>query len=120
MNFEFTDQQNEIRKGVPSIASIVGTEYWLERDREGDFPGEFYRAVADAGWRGIATPEACGGAEFRIMGVVIFLQTIAEPGGAVAACSSSRMNKFGLRPVVVFGIEEQKQRTFPLLSKGKK
>lgn len=37
-------------------------DYWLRRDREGGFPEDFHRALADAGWLGIAMPEAYGGA----------------------------------------------------------
>jgi len=35
------------------ICSRFGDDYWLERDRTGEFPEDFYRAFADGGWLGI-------------------------------------------------------------------
>ena len=40
--------------------------YWLAADREGQFPDEFYKAIAADGWLGIAMPEAYGGADLGV------------------------------------------------------
>lgn len=61
-----TPDQQKIRDAAFRIASKFGPEYWLERDRKGGFPEEFYRACADDGWLGIAMPEAYGGAGLGI------------------------------------------------------
>ena len=39
----------------------VGDDYWLERDDQGGFPEDFYRAMAEGGWLGIGFPEEFGG-----------------------------------------------------------
>ena len=54
----FTDDQNAIREAVANLCSQFDDDYWLERDRSGDFPEDFYHAFADGGWLGIAMPEA--------------------------------------------------------------
>lgn len=118
MDFALSPLQEEIRDAALKIGERIGLDYWLERDREGGFPEKFYRAVADAGWLGIAMPEAYGGAGLGITEAALFLQAIAESGGAMSACSAIHMNIFGLQPVVAFGTEEQKARMLPELIRG--
>ncbi len=118
MNYELSEEQNAIREAVSRTCEKFPLDYWLKKDREGGFPEDFYRAIADAGWLGIAMPEAYGGAGLGITEAAILLQTISESGGAASACSAVHMNIFGLHPVVVFGTEEQKQRFLPPLIRG--
>jgi acyl-CoA dehydrogenase len=118
MDYELNEDQQSIREAVKRICANFGPDYWLRKDRDGGFPEEFYRAIADAGWLGIAMPEAYGGAGLGITEAAILLQTIAESGGAASACSAVHMNIFGLHPVVVFGTEEQKRRMLPPLIRG--
>lgn len=118
MDFELSDEQRELQHAVLDLCRRFDDDYWLRRDREGGFPHEFHRAVADAGWLGIAMPEAYGGAGLGITEAAIMMQAIAEAGGGLSAASAIHMNVFGLNPVVVFGTEEQKQRTLPPLIRG--
>lgn len=117
-NFDFSSNQVAVREAILDLCSRFDDDYWLQKDRVGGFPEEFYRAVADAGWLGIAMPEAYGGAGLGISDAAVMMQAIAESGGALAAASSVHMNIFGLNPVVVFGTEEQKRRFLPPLIRG--
>ncbi|MGV3572358.1 MAG: acyl-CoA dehydrogenase family protein [Ramlibacter sp.] len=118
MDFEFTSSQSAVREAILDLCSRFDDAYWLNKDRVGGFPEDFYRAVADAGWLGIAMPEAYGGAGLGITEAAVMMQAIAEAGGALSAASSVHMNIFGLNPVVVFGSEEQKRRALPPLIRG--
>ena len=51
-----------IREAVSKVCRDFSDEYWERQDREGQYPQEFYDAMAEAGWIGIAIPEAYGGA----------------------------------------------------------
>ncbi|MBN9575742.1 MAG: acyl-CoA/acyl-ACP dehydrogenase [Alicycliphilus denitrificans] len=115
MEFEFSPEQTQLREAILALCSRFDDAYWLRKDREGGFPEEFYRAVADAGWLGIAMPEEYGGAGLGITEAAVMMQAIAESGGGLAAASSVHMNIFGLNPVVVFGSDEQKRRALPPL-----
>ena len=42
---------------VLRICAKFGDDYWLAKDHDGGFPHDFHRALADAGWLGIAMPE---------------------------------------------------------------
>jgi acyl-CoA dehydrogenase len=118
MDQSLTQAQQEIREAVLKVCARFGDDYWLERDREGGFPLEFHRAFAEAGWLGIAMPEAYGGSGLGITEAAVMLQAVAESGAAFSGASALHMNIFGLNPVVVFGTEEQKQRFLPPLIRG--
>ena len=119
MDFSLTPAQQEIREAVLKICARFPDDYWLARDTDGAFPHEFHQALAQAGWLGIAMPEAYGGAGLGVAEAAIMMQAIAESGAAFSGASAVHMNIFGLNPVVVFGTEEQKRRILPPLIAGK-
>src|SRR5258706_4377762 len=88
MNFALTEEQIAIREAVESVCSDFTDEYWLRKDREGGFPEDFYRAMAGAGWLGIAMPTDCGGAGLGISEAALLMETgsasAAWPLGSVA------------------------------------
>ena len=50
MDFTFTEQQREIRDAIMKLCEGFGPDYWLERDDTGEYPEEFYQALAAGGW----------------------------------------------------------------------
>jgi len=118
VDFSFTQDQQNIRDAILKHCTKFPDEYWLERDREGVFPEDFYRSLADAGWLGIAMPEAYGGSGLGITEAAILMQAIAESGAGMSGASSVHINIFGLQPIILFGTEEQKQRSIPGIISG--
>ncbi len=118
MNFSETDDQTAIRSAVEEICKAFPDDYWLERDREGGYPMDFYRAMADAGWLGIAMPQEYGGAGLGILEACLMMETVSGSGAGMAGASSIHMNVFGLHPVVVYGTDEQKRRWLPPIIRG--
>ncbi len=118
MDFSLTADQQTIRDAVLSICGQFSDDYWLERDADGAFPAEFYRTMADAGWLGIAMPEAYGGAGLGITEAAIMMQAVAEAGGGMTAASCIHGPVFSMEPVSLFGSEEQKQRMIPPVVSG--
>ena len=118
MDFLVTQQQRDVRDLAERICDAFDESYWLAKDESGEFPEEFYRAVADAGLLGIAMPEEYGGSGLGIAEAAVLMQTIAESGACMSGASSIHMNIFGLNPVVVFGSDEQRRRMLPPLIRG--
>ncbi|GAC1617850.1 MAG: acyl-CoA dehydrogenase family protein [Candidatus Elarobacter sp.] len=118
MDFELSDDQQAIRASIRELCERFDDDYWLEKDRSGEFPHEFHGAIASAGWLGIAMPEAYGGAGLGITEAAIMLEAVAESGAGMSGASAIHMNIFGLQPVVVFGTDEQKARMLPPLVAG--
>jgi acyl-CoA dehydrogenase len=119
MGFTLTPEQREIRAAVARLCERFDDEYWLRKDVEGGFPHEFHHAMAEAGWLGIAMPEAYGGSGLGITEAAVLMQAVAETGAGFSGASAIHMNIFGLHPVVVFGSDEQKRRFLPPLIAGR-
>ncbi len=118
MDFSFSPEQRAVRDAILKLCERFDAQYWRDRDREGGFPDELHRAIAQAGWLGIAMPEAHGGAGLGITEAALMMQAISESGAGFSGASAVHMNIFGLNPVVVFGTDEQKQRWLPPLIRG--
>jgi acyl-CoA dehydrogenase len=118
MNFSMSGDQQQIQDRIAQLCSKFDDHYWLATDEAGSFPEEFYRAIADGGWLGIAMPEAYGGSELGITEAAIMMRTIAESGAGMSGASAIHMNIFGLLPVIVFGTDAQKARMLPPLIRG--
>jgi len=118
MDFNLSDDQLAIRAAVEEICRPFDDEYWLRKDRDGGFPEDFYRAIAGAGWLGIAMPAAYGGAGLGISEAALMMETVAGTGAGMSGASALHMNVFGLQPVVVHGTDEQKRRWLPPIING--
>ena len=118
MDFEFDETQLQIRDSIQRICAKYSDEYWLERDRDGKFPNDFAKDIADAGWLGIALPEAYGGAGLGICKAAVMMMAIAESGAGFSGASAIHINIFGLNPVAVHGNEEQKRAWLPRIIRG--
>lgn len=118
MNFALTDDQSAIQNAVAAAIERFDDEYWTKKDQEGGFPEDFYRAMAEAGWLGIAMPEEYGGAGLGILEAALMMETITASGAGMAGASAIHMNVFGLHPVVVHGTEDQRARWLPPIISG--
>jgi acyl-CoA dehydrogenase len=119
MDFTITEDQRAIRDGVNAVVRKFDDEYWLARDEDGEFPREFHRAMADAGWLGITMPVEYGGAGLGVTEACIMMHEVASHGGGMTATSTVHINLFGPHPIVVFGTDEQRKRWLPPLIEGK-
>lgn len=118
MDFAISDSQQSIRDAIGRICAGFGDAYWLNKDKDGGFPFEFHRAMADAGWLGICVPEAYGGSGLGITEAAIMMRAISESGAGMSGASAVHMNVFGLNPVAVFGTDEQRARMLPPIVSG--
>ncbi len=119
MDFHFTPDQEALREQVRRLCADFPDEYWLERERAHEFPEQFYQAMAQGGWLGVAMPEEYGGAGQGITEAALVLQEVAACGGCAAAASSVHMNIFGVNPLVKHGTAEQKRAHLPGIIQGR-
>ncbi|MFT4046198.1 MAG: acyl-CoA dehydrogenase family protein [Solimonas sp.] len=119
MDFSLTDDQQNIRDAVLKHCSQFSAEYWLEKDREGTFPQDFFDSMAEAGWIGVAMPTEYGGSGLGITEAAVMMQAVAESGAGMTGASSIHLPVFGMQPVVLFGTEEQKKTFVPDVVAGK-
>jgi acyl-CoA dehydrogenase len=118
MDFELTQEQQDIRNQVQALAARFPDEYWREHDTSGEFPWDFYQAVAAGGWLGITIPREYGGAGLGITEAALVMQTVAESGGGTQACSAIHLGIFGLEPLIKFGSESAREKYLPQILGG--
>lgn len=118
MDFQYSEEQSMIRDQVRQLANRFDLDYWLDRDRTKSYPHDFYQAFADAGWLGIAIPEAYGGAGLGIIEGCILLHEICASGAGTSGASPVHFSIFPPMPVVKFGTEDMKMRFLPAIAKG--
>jgi acyl-CoA dehydrogenase len=117
---DFTPDPDEelIRETVRGVCARFDDAYWSERDARHEFPWEFYGAMADGGWVGIAIPEAYGGGGRGINEASLVLEEVAASGAAMNGCSAVHLSIFGMHPVVLHGSEEMRRTYLPRVAKG--
>ena len=118
MNFELNEEQLLIRESVVKLCADFPDDYWSKKDTEHEFPWDFYEAMAEAGWLGIAIPEAYGGSGRGITEASLVLEEVAASGAAMNGATSLHLSIFGMHPVVKYGSEEMKQKYLPRVAKG--
>ncbi|WP_410873423.1 acyl-CoA dehydrogenase family protein [Nocardia sp. A7] len=118
MHFDLSEDQELIRSTVAQLCRKFDDQYWLEHDRDHEFPTEFYRAIASGGWLGITIPEEYGGHGLGITEATLLAEEVSRSGGGMNAASSIHMSIFGMQPVVVHGSDELKRRTLPRVAAG--
>src|SRR5690606_27330945 len=78
VDFAFNEDQQNIREAVLRLCSQFSDDYWLDHDRSGEYPHGFHKTMAEAGWLGIAMPEAMGGSGLGITEAAVMMQAVAE------------------------------------------
>ncbi len=118
MDIDRTAEHKALEDGIARIMADFGDDYWLERDDQGGFPEDFYRAMAEGGWLGIGFPEELGGSGLGVRECAVVMRRIACSPGAMAAASAIHMNVFGPRAIVEFGTEAQRRDWIPPILRG--
>jgi alkylation response protein AidB-like acyl-CoA dehydrogenase len=119
MDFGLTPAQADIRRQVGALARGFGWEYWREKDRKAEYPTEFVQAFADAGWLGIAIPEAYGGAGLGVTEAVLMLEAICASGAGLSGASPIHFAVFPPMPIIRHGSEELRRRILPEIAAGR-
>lgn len=118
MDFAPNDDHEAIRDGVRRACSAFDDDYWRRCDADHEFPWDFYRAMADGGWIGIAIPEQYGGGGRGITEASIVVEEVAASGAAMNGASAIHLSIFGMGPVIRHGSDELKERVLPAVASG--
>jgi acyl-CoA dehydrogenase len=118
MDFTETEDQVAIRRAVREVCAQFDDDYWMRHDLDHEFPWEFYAAMAEGGWIGIAIPEEYGGGGQGITEASIVLEEVAASGACMNGASSIHLSIFGMHPVVLHGDEDLKRRVLPRVAAG--
>src|SRR2546425_881411 len=118
MDFALTEQQEMIRKEVAALGRSFSLDYWLEKDRKDEYPWDFVRAFARAGWLGAIIPEEYGGSGLGVTEAAILLHEICASGAGTSGASPIHFYVFPLMPAIKHGSERLKEKYLPKIATG--
>jgi acyl-CoA dehydrogenase len=118
VDFTPNDDHRAIREGVRAVCKDFDDAYWRACDAEHRFPWDFYRAMADGGWLGIALAEEYGGGGQGITEASIVLEEVAASGAAMNGASAIHLAVFGMNPVAKHGSRAMREAYLPRVASG--
>ena len=118
MDFRLTEQQELIRKEVAMLSRSFSLDYWLERDKKHEYPWDFIRAFAKAGWLGMIVPEEYGGSGLGVTEAALMLHEICAAGAGTSGASPIHFYMFPPLPLIKHGSKALKERYLPRIATG--
>ena len=118
MHLAYTGEQTATRAAVEDNCRPFNDDHWLRKDRDGGFQEESLRAMANAGWLGIAMPAAQGGAGLGFSEAALMMEVVLGSGAGLSGASAIHMNVFGMNPAVGHDSDAQKARWLPPIIQG--
>jgi alkylation response protein AidB-like acyl-CoA dehydrogenase len=110
------DEENMLLESVRALARDQIAPRAEHYDRSAEFPWEHVKAINELGLNAMFIPEAYGGAQ---MSYTAYLACVREISKACAATGIIwATNYHGMKPLIDWGTEEQKQRLLPRIAEG--
>jgi butyryl-CoA dehydrogenase len=119
VNFNLTQEQQEIRKLVREFALKEVAPTAAQRDEEEVFDRSIFDKMAEIGLCGIPWPEEYGGAGLDFLSYVIAVEELSRIDASIGVTLSVQTSLAGW-PIYKFGSEEQKQKYLRPLAEGTK
>lgn len=117
MTFDFTPEQEQLRRHVREFATREVAPHVLEWDETQTFPLEVIRHCGQLGYMGVVFPEEYGGAGLSYIDYCIVLEELARVDMSVALTVAAHTSLCS-NHIFTAGSEEQKRRYLPKLASG--
>jgi acyl-CoA dehydrogenase len=120
MDFQISDEQQLMVGTVRELISEnFGPEYWREKEQNGEFPIEYWEALANDGWLGLMLPEEYGGQGMDSLDLALVIEAICAAGAGAAGSWYYLLTPiFGGLSIAVNGTETQKEKYLPGICDG--
>src|SRR5678816_2767658 len=117
MNFELSEEQQQIKYSVREFAESEIRPFALEWDETQHFPEELRPKLAELGIMGVLFPEEYSGAGMGYVEYATIIEELGRVCGAVGL-SVAAHNSLCSNHIYTFGSEEQKQKYLTPLAQG--
>jgi alkylation response protein AidB-like acyl-CoA dehydrogenase len=119
MQFDLTEEQQQIRRLVRDFADGEVRPVAEELDREKRFPYEIVAKLGELGLMGIPYPEEYGGGGADTLSYALAIEELARVDSSVAITVAAHTS-LGTWPLYAFGSDEQKADWMPRLCSGER
>src|SRR5437667_7265863 len=117
MLYEPNETQRLVQQAARSYAQKTLAPIAAQLDREGRFPREQLRELAELGLMGVNVPEEYGGSAAGAVSLVLALTEISQ--GCASTSVTMGVNNMVAETIVKFGSAEQKQKYVPEIASGR-
>jgi acyl-CoA dehydrogenase len=118
MDFELTRTQQDVQREVAALARKFSLGYWRQKDALGEYPWEFVRAFADAGWMGVIFPEELGGLGLGMVEAALLMREVARSGAGISGASAIHFSIFPAAPILRHGSNAMQRAYLPAIARG--
>jgi len=117
MNFELSEEQQQVKNSVREFAESEIRPHVMEWDESQHFSDDLRLKLAELGLMGVIFPEAYGGAGMGYVEYATIIEELARVDGSVGL-SVAAHNSLCSNHIYTFGTEEQKQKYLVPLAQG--
>ncbi len=118
MDFEFTPEQEDIRRAAREFATKEFLKEKAEEfDKKEEFPHELWKKACELGFIGLHFPEQYGGAGMGCLENILVVEEFCRADSTIG--SALILSDFSTELLMMFGSEEQKSEVLPKVAKGK-
>jgi alkylation response protein AidB-like acyl-CoA dehydrogenase len=117
MEFEYTQEQIQLRKSVRNFAEAEIAPHVLEWDEDQIFPLEAIKKAGELGFLGAIFPEELGGAGLGYIDYAIIIEELARVDPSVGLIVAAH-NSLCTNHIYLAGSEEQRRKYIPKLATG--
>lgn len=118
MDFEFTQEQEDIRRAAKEFATKEFLKEKAEElDKKEEFPHELWKKACELGFIGLHFPEQYGGAGMGCLENILVAEEFCRADSTIG--SALILSDFSTELLMMFGSEEQKSEVLPKVAKGK-
>ncbi len=118
MEFELSEEQQQVKMSVREFAEAEIAPHVMEWDESQHFPIELVPKLAELGLMGIIFPEEYGGAGMGYVEYATIVEELSRVDGSIGI-SVAAHNSLCSNHIYTFGTEEQKQKFLVPLVQGK-
>jgi len=118
MDFNFTPEQEMLRKAMREFSEKELLPKALQLDELGEFPRDIIKKIADLGLIGIVIPTQYGGSPMGHLARMISIEELSRAYASIGLFLQA--TPLGLWTILHFGTEEQKKNYIPPVVRGEK
>ena len=117
MDFEYSPEQNQLRRAVREFATAEIAPHVMEWDENQTFPLEIVKKLGKLGYLGVIFPEQYGGAGMGYVEYSIVIEELSRVDGSVGIILAAHTSLCS-NHIYKAGTEEQKQKYLTKLTTG--
>jgi len=117
VNFEYTEEQKQLRKAVREFAEGEIAPHVMEWDEAQTFPLEVIRKLGKLGYMGAIFPEELGGAGMGYIEYAIIIEELSRVDGSVGIIVAAHTSLCS-NHIYKMGSDEQRRKYIPKLASG--